>query len=146
MDNPDQLKSYTSGEITVHWQPDKCIHSTLCWKRATGLPEVFNPAKRPWIKPEAASKQDIIQVVDRCPSGALSYTLNNVQASPQDAPPGCVVESLPNGPLLIHGDVQVKDANGIITQKSKVTAFCRCGASANKPYCDGSHVAIQFNG
>ena len=57
-----------------------------------------------------------------------------------------IAETVSNGPLLVYGNIIVKDSEGNKTQKNKVTAFCRCGASANKPYCDGSHVKINFQG
>src|SRR5688572_6601346 len=69
-------KHYSNGEVTIVWKNELCIHSTICWKQATGLPEVFNPAERPWIKPEGASTNNIISQVDKCPSGALSYFMN----------------------------------------------------------------------
>jgi hypothetical protein len=57
-----------------------------------------------------------------------------------------IVETIPNGPLMVYGNIAVKDAAGNETHKNKVTAFCRCGASGNKPYCDGSHQKIGFEG
>jgi CDGSH-type Zn-finger protein len=57
-----------------------------------------------------------------------------------------IVEVSPNGPLLVYGNITVKDAAGNETHKNKVTAFCRCGASSNKPYCDGTHRKIAFEG
>ena len=68
----DTLK-YTNGEITVVWKPNLCIHSTFCWK---GLNEVFNPKKRPWITMSWTETKKIIEQVKKCPSGALSYFLN----------------------------------------------------------------------
>lgn len=56
------------------------------------------------------------------------------------------VEVAPNGPLLVYGNLTVRDQQGTETKKYKVTAFCRCGLSANKPYCDGSHVKIKVDG
>ena len=56
------------------------------------------------------------------------------------------VELMKNGPLLVKGDVAIKDADGAVVIKEKMTAFCRCGASANKPYCDGKHKAAGFEG
>jgi CDGSH-type Zn-finger protein len=56
------------------------------------------------------------------------------------------VEVLENGPLLVHGTVEVKHKDGASETKSKTTAFCRCGASHNKPYCDGAHIKEGFEG
>ena len=56
------------------------------------------------------------------------------------------VEVMANGPLLVHGTLEVKDASGKTESKSGVTALCRCGASDNKPYCDGAHKKIDFAG
>lgn len=75
----DLKKEYSNGEITIVWQPQVCIHSTLCWKGEKGLPNVFNPAKRPWIKPDGAGTDEIIQRVTHCPSGALTFYHNNPQ-------------------------------------------------------------------
>ncbi len=62
-------KHYSNGEINVLWQSGLCIHCGNC---AQGLPQVFNPAKRPWIEPMAATTQEIKDQVAQCPSGALS--------------------------------------------------------------------------
>jgi uncharacterized Fe-S cluster protein YjdI len=64
---------YTNGEITVVWQPDHCIHSANCVKN---LPAVFKPQEKPWIRVENASSEEIMNAIDKCPSGALSYRKN----------------------------------------------------------------------
>ena len=64
---------YPKGEITVLWQPDLCIHSANCFK---GLPGVFDPRRKPWIDTSQAETQQIIQQVNKCPSGALSIAIN----------------------------------------------------------------------
>lgn len=64
-------KKYSNGEITVLWQPEKCYHAAECIK---GAPEVFNVNRRPWIDINAAPTDKIAAVVERCPSGALTYT------------------------------------------------------------------------
>ncbi len=138
-------KTYTNGEITIVWKPKMCIHSTLCWKGETGLIDVFNPKERPWIKAGGAGTQRIIEQINKCPSGALSFYRNNDKNKPEQTSGESIVEVLRNGPLLVHGNIVVKE-NDVATHKNKVTAFCRCGASANKPYCDGSHNAIGFVG
>lgn len=67
-------KKYSNGEVTIVWQSEKCIHSGICFR---GLPEVFDPRRRPWITPENSSSEKIIQQVKRCPSGALSLGEKN---------------------------------------------------------------------
>lgn len=69
----DTKKEYTNGEVTIVWKTGICQHSGNC---ARGLPHVFKPKERPWINPEAASTEEIINQVNKCPSGALSYYLN----------------------------------------------------------------------
>jgi uncharacterized Fe-S cluster protein YjdI len=142
----DITKKYSNGEVTIVWKPSACIHSKVCWTAATGLPEVFNPAERPWIKPEGASTEQIIEQVKKCPSGALSYYMNEAESSIQEITTEHIVEAIPNGPLLVYGNITVRDTAGVEIQKNKVTAFCRCGQSGNKPYCDGSHISAGFSG
>jgi hypothetical protein len=57
-----------------------------------------------------------------------------------------IIETVPNGPLMVYGNVAMKDQNGNLAKKNNATAFCRCGSSGNKPYCDGSHKKIGFVG
>ena len=136
-------KHYTNGEVTVVWKPNTCIHSKICW---TGLLTVFDPRKRPWINMEGSDTQHIIAQVEKCPSGALSYFMNEEKIN--DANPvvdvDTIVEVTANGPLLVYGNVTIRNKNGEEVKKNKVTALCRCGASSNKPYWDGTHVKIGF--
>lgn len=60
---------YTNGEVTILWKSDKCIHSGICVKM---LPQVYNPKERPWVKPNNATSEELIEQVSKCPSGALS--------------------------------------------------------------------------
>ncbi|WP_228850647.1 (4Fe-4S)-binding protein [Aegicerativicinus sediminis] len=64
-----EIKEYSNGEITVVWKPEICIHSGIC---ARGLPAVFQPKERPWIKTDSATSDEIVSQVKKCPSGALS--------------------------------------------------------------------------
>lgn len=139
-------KKYTNGEVTIVWKPAVCMHSAICWSGENGLSEVFNPAEKPWIKPEGASTEKIIAQIDKCPSGALSYYMNNDEDGTPEVTTECIAEIAPNGPILVYGNITVKHADGTQTKKNKVTAFCRCGGSGNKPYCDGTHRKINFEG
>lgn len=69
MDKNNIVKEYSNGEITVVWQAGKCIHSGNCVKN---LPQVFKPKDSPWVKVDAATSEEIIAAVSKCPSGALS--------------------------------------------------------------------------
>jgi uncharacterized Fe-S cluster protein YjdI len=142
----DITKKYSNGEITIVWKPKSCIHSTLCWKKDTGLSQVFNPSEQPWIKPEGSTTDKIIEHVKKCPSGALSFYYNNEMEGAAKVSAETKVEAVLNGPLLVYGNVVIKDTKGNEIKKNNVTAFCRCGQSTNKPYCDGSHVKNNFEG
>lgn len=137
----DIKKEYSNGEITVVWQSAKCIHSKKCWN---GLGSVFQPNEKPWINVDGASSNEIIAQIDKCPSGALSYYKGSANDEATNASSNTKVEVMKNGPLLIHGDFIIKGKDGKEELKSKVTALCRCGQSANKPYCDGSHNTNGF--
>lgn len=142
MPESPKTKEYSNGEVTIIWKPDLCIHSANCVK---GLPNVFRPKEKPWINVDAAATEALKDQVDKCPSGALSYYMN---AQAADGKPSIeaerIAEVVPNGPLMVYGNLTIKHADGSETRKNKVTAFCRCGASDNKPYCDGTHKKIDF--
>jgi CDGSH-type Zn-finger protein len=93
-----------------------------------------------------ASTERIIEQVDKCPSGALSYFFNTEGPKEPTNDAEVIVEIDAKGPLMIYGKINIIDQDGTITERNKSTAFCRCGASANKPYCDGSHSRIDFKG
>jgi uncharacterized Fe-S cluster protein YjdI len=69
----DITKKYSNGEVTIVWKPALCQHSGICVR---GLGEVFHPQSNPWITPEKAGTEQIIDQVKKCPSGALSYFMN----------------------------------------------------------------------
>jgi uncharacterized Fe-S cluster protein YjdI len=138
-----KTKEYSNGEVTVVWKPDLCIHSENCFK---GLPSVFDPDKRPWIDIEGASTSEIVEQVKKCPSGALSTFMNNKKEADEAIQEEQIVEVAQDGPLMVYGNIRVKLANGDEMTKHRTTAFCRCGASSNKPFCDGSHKKIGFKG
>ena len=136
------VKEYSSDDITVIWKPDTCIHSKKCWK---DLIQVFDPRNRPWVNMDGAPTDKIKKQVEACPSGALSYVSKGV-GNQESMHTETKVEALENGPLLICGTLHITNSDGTREKKNKTTAFCRCGASQNKPYCDGAHVKVNFQG
>ena len=142
MDKAEIKKEYSNGEITVVWKPGKCIHAGICVQT---LPEVYKPKEKPWIQIDNASTEALKDQVSKCPSGALSYYMND-EGNQEAESLETKVEVLANGPLLVYGTLKVVDKEGNETTKNKTTAFCRCGASNNKPYCDGSHIGVNFKG
>ncbi|TLX71270.1 hypothetical protein E9993_20840 [Labilibacter sediminis] len=133
---------YSNGELTVVWKPKLCIHAEEC---VNALPQVYKPDERPWINVENASTDQLINQIKKCPSGALSYYMNGEKDDASETS-STKVEILENGPLLVHGTLKVLDKDGTSEKREDVTAFCRCGASANKPYCDGTHTKVGFKG
>jgi len=136
------VKTYETDQLVVEWKPSLCIHSEKCWR---GLPQVFRPNDKPWVYLKGAKDAEIKKQVDSCPSGALSGYLKNQTEEPSKNN-STQVEVTKNGPLVVKGKIEIKHADGNIENKEKVTAFCRCGASGNKPYCDGTHNKIGFEG
>ena len=137
-------KEYTNGEVTIVWKPHLCIHSEKC---VHTLPDVYNPKERPWIKPNNASTEAIIAQVKTCPSAALTYYMNDGTTEQENEETmETKIEVSENGPLLVHGNCQIVHIDGQTETKKRTTAFCRCGVSANKPFCDGSHITAKFEG
>lgn len=70
----EKVQEYNNGEITIIWKPKKCIHSAVC---VTTLPKVYKPGDKPWIRIENASSNELKEQINKCPSGALTFKLNN---------------------------------------------------------------------
>lgn len=138
-------KEYSNGEITVVYESDLCIHSGVC---AKGLSSVFKPGEQPWIKIDAASKEKIMQQVQKCPTKALSFYINIPETESAEEPvaieSGLKVKVVTKGPLMIEGPITLINSNGRREIKLGETFFCRCGTSRNKPFCDGSHSDVDF--
>jgi uncharacterized Fe-S cluster protein YjdI len=132
---------YADDRIEVLWEPALCIHVKSCVR---GLPEVFDAQSRPWIHVEAADADRIAETVATCPTGALHFRRLDGGAE-EDAPEETVVRATRNGPLFLRGRVRINDADGNLLREDTRVALCRCGGSANKPFCDGTHNRIGFD-
>lgn len=140
----DQRRNYPGKEITVHDNRKICSHAAEC---VNNLSSVFKLGSRPWINPDASKMNDIIDVVRRCPSGALSYSIDGVEYRDPEEQRNPIVTVLKNGPYHITGGIELIGENiqfGEGASKEHYT-LCRCGASENKPFCDGAHKSSKFN-
>jgi uncharacterized Fe-S cluster protein YjdI/CDGSH-type Zn-finger protein len=136
----DPSRTYGNDSIEVLWEPRLCIHSRNCVR---GLGEVFDPDARPWVAVDASDPDTIARTIEACPSGALHYRrLDGGREETADA--SLTIEPRPNGPLFVRGDVRIVDNEGQVIREDTRLALCRCGASGNKPFCDGSHRRIGF--
>lgn len=135
-----KILTYESDEIEVTYDLKRCIHAKECVK---GLNKVFDPNKRPWIQPEHANAENIIDVVKRCPTGALHYKLKN-DDKPEQASVKNTISIVPDGPIYFRGNIEVKDQDGKVMLNDTRFALCRCGQSSNKPACDNTHSEIEF--
>lgn len=135
------VKEYPKGDLTIIWKPHKCIHAGICVQQ---LPQVYNPKEKPWIKQHNAGNQELKQQINECPSGALSYRIKEETGTTKNEKSMTTVKIKPNGPLLVEGKITITDAAGVEQIKENITAFCRCGSSSNKPFCDGAHNKVGW--
>lgn len=133
-------QSYEGKEVTVTFDPTRCIHSRRC---VQGLPAVFDIARKRWIRPDNASASEVVAAVARCPSGALRAIGPAAEALAEPSGETVIAISV-EGPLLVRGRLRLVDARGETIATADAAALCRCGATANAPFCDGSHVRIGF--
>ena len=132
----------TTDGLTIHWDSSLCYHAAECVK---AQPLVFDPKRRPWIETEHASADQIAAAIDACPSGALTYTRADADADTPAAEIGVTIQVMPDGPVMVSGPCTVVDDQGGVVKSGKRMALCRCGASENKPFCDGAHASIGFS-
>lgn len=133
-------RKYTGERIEVEWEPRLCIHVRNCVR---ALPQVFDAEARPWITVDAADADAVAATVTACPTGALHF--RRLDGGPEEEEPvETTVEPRPNGPLFVRGRVRIVGADGEVVREDTRVALCRCGGSANKPFCDGSHRRNGF--
>jgi CDGSH-type Zn-finger protein len=131
--------AYTGRIITIFDNRGICSHAGFCTDR---LKTVFRMHAEPWIDPDAASVAEIVAAIDRCPSGALDYAREGIEAPPPEREP--MVTVMDSGPYAVTGSVALEaPVFGEGASKEHYT-LCRCGGSKNKPFCDGTHWHIGF--
>jgi uncharacterized Fe-S cluster protein YjdI len=157
-------RKYKNNEITVFWKPGACVHASYCYRE---LIEVFDPGRRPWVNMNEASTDRIIEVVNMCPTEALTWMWNDenmnrnisvdqtnhvvfrrpellmpTEQSDQGNPVS--VKIMMDGPIVIKGDFTFQYSGNKKEMKDGIISLCRCGASTHLPFCDGTHRKIGF--
>ncbi len=129
--------NYKSKKITIHDNRGICAHVGFC---TAGLPKVFQMGVEPWINPDAETVERIIETIKKCPSGALSYSIDGVLYDKFTEQPEIKVTE--DGPYFVKGFLELHDKDH--PESEEHFALCRCGKSKNKPFCDGQHWYTQF--
>ncbi len=144
--SPDEHRGprrvYANDAISIEWEPSLCIHTGNCTR---GLGEVFDAHARPWVDVGGADPDRIAATVLTCPTGALHFRRLDNGPQEQQAGATTTLELFPNGPLVVRGHVRIVDPDGHLIRDDTRLALCRCGASENKPFCDGSHRGIDVH-
>ncbi|MBF0276422.1 MAG: CDGSH iron-sulfur domain-containing protein [SAR324 cluster bacterium] len=133
----DQLDEYQGESITILDNRGICSHAGVCTSQ---LPEVWGGVN--WINPDGAGKEKIISIINKCPSGALSFRINGKNNSENQGEPGIRVSR--NGQLEVQGGIELENIRQGKGASQDHYALCRCGQSKNKPFCDGSHWYAGF--
>ncbi len=124
-----KARAYSAPRVTVFYDKERCLHFAECIR---GLPEVFDARKRPWIQPENASAEEVAEVVRRCPSGALHYSLK--EGPPEEPEQPTRVGFVADGPINLRGDLSIDVPAGRMREVR--ASVCRCGRTENEPFCD----------
>jgi CDGSH-type Zn-finger protein/uncharacterized Fe-S cluster protein YjdI len=120
----------------LRFETKRCIHARHC---VLGAPDVFLAnVKGPWLHPDAIAVEELVAVAHNCPSGAITYQRSD--GGPQEHDPAVnVIRIRENGPYAVHAQIALEGHDRLFR-----ATLCRCGGSKNKPFCDGSHIALKF--
>jgi len=137
--NKNNVFSYEGAKINVTWDGRLCIHIAECGY-AEG--DLFVGGRKPWCVPDTSSTEEVIEICERCPTGALSFVdkAGELEKTPDE---NTVFVSY-NGPLFINGDLVFDGLGDDAPEILHRVALCRCGESKNKPFCDNSHIEAGF--
>ena len=167
MDHFTNNRVYRNNEITVYWKPGACVHASYCYRE---LLPVFDPSRRPWVDMEAAPTERIIEVVNLCPTEALTWKWNEEEKNESVGPEHTnhikyrrpelnekkdemiqkeepvIVKIMIDGPIVIKRNFTLKYEGKTKEKNNSLTSLCRCGLSKDLPFCDGHHRKTGFKG
>jgi CDGSH-type Zn-finger protein/truncated hemoglobin YjbI len=146
---PDRRDTYVGQQVTILDNRGTCQHSSLCTDR---LATVFRLHEEPFASPSGGRMDEIIRAVRDCPSGALSYAIDGVEARDDvdyHATREPAIEVTKDGPYRTTGGIPLTDADDHDVARNDGAsrehyALCRCGHSQNKPFCSGMHWYVEF--
>jgi CDGSH-type Zn-finger protein/ferredoxin len=130
----DRLENFEATGITVHFNRSICSGAAECVRN---LPAVFESKSEDWIHPAAASVEEVVETVRKCPSGALTFTIGGETAVKQEK--AVSIRIVKNGPYEIKGPVEMDTPRWSVNASQTNFTLCRCGRSRNIPFCDYSH-------
>jgi glutamate synthase domain-containing protein 2/uncharacterized Fe-S cluster protein YjdI len=130
--------SYIGRGITIHDDRGICSHAGFCTNE---LPSVFRMREEPWIDPDAEDVEKIISTIRKCPSGALSYTVDETLYDNFSEQPN--IQAIAEGPYYVSGSISFDKEEELASKEHY--ALCRCGHSKNKPFCNGEHWYVGFD-
>ncbi|MFC5742066.1 ferritin-like domain-containing protein [Dyella tabacisoli] len=132
----DGIEQVDGEKLTLLFEAKRCIHARFC---VTGAPTVFLAnVQGPWIHPDTMDAERLADIAHACPSGAIRYERRDGRPD-ESAPPVNLAATREAGPYAVRGELRL---NGV--PAGYRATLCRCGASKNKPFCDGSHHDIGF--
>jgi CDGSH-type Zn-finger protein/uncharacterized Fe-S cluster protein YjdI len=156
---PSTVEIAKGRDITIYFEGARCIHSRFCVLEAPSVFKANTPGE--WIFPDTMEVDSLVEVANKCVSGAIRYQRHDGKPS-ETAPPVNVLNTRENGPNALHGQLRLTVAGSEAVQTAadgsllpggptdtKVVetyraTLCRCGASQRKPFCDGSHNNGHF--
>ena len=137
----DKTRTFPGTDIDVQWDKRLCIHVAECGQADN---ELFDGDREPWCVPDTTAVDEVAEVCERCPSGALSYQRNDEGAN-ESAADENTVAVIYDGPLYLRGELAIEGAADDMPGVEFRAALCRCGHSKNKPFCDNSHRKQEFH-
>jgi CDGSH-type Zn-finger protein len=131
----ERVETYVGIGITIRKDDELCQHAQFCKFAETNwfelIPETADTSRR----------SQLVAMIDRCPSGALAYEIEGERI---EAPLRAEIAAVVDGPLFVSGEIPVERSDGRFLETRNRVVLCRCGGSANKPLCDGSHIENGF--
>lgn len=159
-------KRYRNKEITVYWKPSACVHASYCYRE---LIEVFDPSRRPWVDMDGSTSEKIIDVVNLCPTDALTWKWNDdakneevgadqsnhvrfrrpellLNNDGEEGSEPVSIKIMIDGPVVLKGSFTLAYSDVRREVKAGIISLCRCGESDHMPFCDGRHRKVGFEG